>query len=75
MKFNLISHSDALLLRKRAIIESMRDQRKNISQIDYSRHRSPINFVVNLLSGLIAYSSQDKKPSPHLDALLVPIVV
>jgi hypothetical protein len=71
----LVSHLDALLLRKRAIIESIHDQLKNISQIDHSRHRSPINFVVNLLSGLIAYSFQDKKPSLHLDSLLVPIVV
>jgi hypothetical protein len=74
MQGQMIAHLDALLLRKRAIIESIHDQLKNISQIDHSRHRSPINFVVNLLSGLIAYSFQDKKPTLHLDSLLVPIV-
>jgi len=54
---------DALFLRKRAIIESVIDQLKNISQIEHSRHRSPVNFMVNLVCGLIAYSRQPKKPS------------
>jgi len=43
------------------------DQLKNISQIEHSRHRSPINFVVHLIAGLLAYSFQDKKPGLHLD--------
>jgi hypothetical protein len=59
--------SDKLLLRKRAIIESIIDQLKNISQIEHSRHRSPINFVVHLIAGLMAYSHQEKKPGLHLD--------
>ena len=46
---------DRLLLRKRAIIESVNGQLKNISQIEHTRHRSPVNFLVNLVSGLIAY--------------------
>lgn len=54
---------DQLFLRQRAIIETIIDQLKNISQIEHSRHRSPQNFVVNLLCGLIAYSHQPKKPS------------
>ncbi|PCS23859.1 Mobile element protein [Candidatus Enterovibrio escicola] len=36
---------------------------KNISQIEHSRHRSCISFMVNLLAGLSAYSFQPKKPS------------
>ena len=68
MQGQLISRLDALLLRKRAIIESINDQLKNISQIEHTRHRSPINFVVNLMSGLIAYSFQEKKPSLQLDS-------
>jgi hypothetical protein len=67
MKNRLMHLSDKLLLRKRAIIESIIDQLKNISQIEHSRHRSPINFVVHLIAGLIAYSHQDKKPGLHLD--------
>ena len=67
MKNQLMHLSDKLLLRKRAIIESIIDQLKNISQIEHSRHRSPLNFVVHLVAGLIAYSHQDKKPGLHLD--------
>lgn len=67
MKNHLLHLSDKLLLRKRAIIESIIDQLKNISQIEHARHRSPTNFVVHLLAGLIAYSHQDKKPGLHLD--------
>ena len=67
MKNHLMHLSDKLLLRKRAIIESIIDQLKNISQIEHSRHRSPVNFVVHLVAGLLAYSHQDKKPGLHLD--------
>jgi Transposase DDE domain len=55
--------NDRLLLRKRAIIECVIDQLKNISQIEHSRHRSVVNFMVNLICGLIAYARQPKKPS------------
>ena len=68
MKNRLMPLSDKLLLRKRAIIESITDQLKNISQIEHTRHRSPLNFCVNVLCGLIAYCHQPKKPSLHLDA-------
>src|SRR5258708_11483240 len=67
MKNRLMPLAEKLLLRKRAIIESIIDQLKNISQIEHSRHRSPTNFVVHLVAGLIAYSYQDKKPGLHLD--------
>ncbi|MFL5628634.1 MAG: IS982 family transposase [Ktedonobacteraceae bacterium] len=67
MKNHLMHLSDKLLLRKRAIIESIIDQLKNSSQIEHSRHRSPVNFVVHLIAGLLAYSHQDKKPGLHLD--------
>lgn len=67
MKNHLMPLSDKLLLRKRAILESILDQLKNIAQIEHSRHRSPTNFVVHLVAGLLAYSHQDKKPGLHLD--------
>lgn len=63
---------DRLLLRHRAIVESVIDQLKNISQIEHSRHRSPVNFLVNLVCGLIAYCHQPKKPSLALDLHLPP---
>jgi transposase len=66
MHNRLLEWSDRLLLRKRAIIETITDQLKNICQIEHSRHRSPINFLVNLIAGLIAYCHQPKKPSLRL---------
>jgi transposase len=69
MKPRLMRLTDKLLARKRAIIESVIDQLKNISQIEHSRHRSPVNFCVNVLCGLIAYCHQPKKPALNLDDL------
>lgn len=66
MKNKLMPLVDKLLLRKRALIESVNDQLKNVSQIEHTRHRSPINFLVNLVAGLIAYTYQPKKPSLNL---------
>lgn len=65
MKPKLLNAFDKIMLRKRAVIESVNDQLKNISQIEHSRHRSPFNFAVNLVAGLIAYSLQPLKP--HID--------
>src|SRR6266581_111875 len=63
MRNRLLDVSDKLLLRKRAIIETINDQLKNICQIEHSRHRSPIHFLVNLVAGLIVYCHRPKKPS------------
>lgn len=60
---------DRILLRKRAVVESVIDQLKNISQIEHYRHRSVTSFLVNLLCGLIAYTHQPKKPSLSRDTL------
>jgi len=67
MRNILLPLADHLLLRKRALIETIIDQLKNICQIEHSRHRSPYNFCVHLLAGLIAYCHLPKKPSLHLD--------
>jgi len=63
MKNQLVLWTDRMLLRKRAIIETIIDQLKNISQIEHSRHRSVSNFFVNVLCGLIAYCRRPSKPS------------
>lgn len=44
MKNKLMQISDKLLLRKRAIIESINDQQKNIFVLEHSRYRSPVNL-------------------------------
>ena len=50
-----MSVSDKLLLRKRAIIETVNDELKNIAQVEHSRHRSFDNFIVNILGAIAAY--------------------
>jgi len=70
MTNHLMRLTDKLLARHRAIIETVIDQLKNISQIEHSRHRSPVNCFVNILCGLIAYCHQPKKPSLRLHFLL-----
>jgi len=66
MRNRLLPLLDKIMLRKRAIIESVNDQLKNISQIEHSRHRSVANCFVNLLGGLIAYTWREKKPSLNI---------
>lgn len=58
---------DKLLSRKRSIIERVIDQLKNISQIEHSRHHSPVNGMVNIICGLIAHCHRPKKPGLRLD--------
>jgi hypothetical protein len=66
MKPRVLETFDKLLLRKRSIIETINDQLKNIFTLEHSRHRSLINFFVNALAALVAYSYQPKKPSLNL---------
>ena len=70
MKNHLIPLADKILLRKRSIIETINGQLKNISQIEHSRHRNFVNFLLNLFAGLIAYCLQAKKPSIRIDDML-----
>ena len=69
MKNKLMNFYDKIMLRKRAIIETIIDQLKNISDIEHSRHRSVFNFFSNMLGGLLAYTFKDKKPCIKLAGL------
>jgi transposase len=66
MKNKLMPVLDKILLRKRALIECVNDQLKNISQIEHTRHRSTTNGIVNMLAAVVAYTFQPKKPSLDL---------
>ncbi|HMR89837.1 MAG TPA: IS982 family transposase [Saprospiraceae bacterium] len=63
MKSMNLSDTDKILLRKRALIETVNDELKNICSIQHTRHRSIQGFLNNAISALIAYQSFDKKPS------------
>lgn len=63
MHNRLLALTDKLLLRKRALIETVNDQLKNISQVEHTRHRSLWNFLGNVAGALLAYTWREKKPS------------
>jgi len=67
MKNALMHIYDKILLRKRAVVESVNDILKNQCQIEHTRHRSFDNFITNLISGLIAYSFYPTKPNINID--------
>ena len=67
MKGALMSVSDRLLLRKRAIIETVNDELKNIAQVEHSRHRCFDNFIVNMLGAIAAYCCFPKKPCINVE--------
>ncbi|NOY37149.1 MAG: IS982 family transposase [Chlorobi bacterium] len=69
MKNSLMLISDKIMLRKRALIESVFDELKNVCQIEHTRHRSQEGFIINLISGLIAYCYLPKKPSLNLEVV------
>ncbi len=57
------------MLSKRFIIETINDQLKNISQIEYSRHRSLQGFMLNVLEELIVYCFKENKPPLNISRL------
>ena len=63
MKNSLMSIADKIPLKKRALIETVNDELKNIAQIEHSRHRSFNNFIANTLSSIAVYCFFDKKPA------------
>jgi hypothetical protein len=62
MKNYLLSLNDKIMLRKRSLIESVFDILKNRMNLEHTRHRSPINFLVNALACLFAYQLRTNKP-------------
>jgi hypothetical protein len=67
MKGHIMSLSDKILLHKRAIIETINDELKNLCQIEHTRHRSVNGFVINILGALTAYCFFPKKPSLNIE--------
>ena len=66
MKPQLLSLYDKILLRKRALIETVNEQLKSHFQLEHTRHRSSVNFMINLVAALVAYSHQPNKPHLNL---------
>ena len=64
-----LSASDEIFLKKRVLIESVIKELKTQTQVEHTRHRSFINFQVNAISVLIAYTYLLKKPTLKLGEL------
>jgi hypothetical protein len=64
-----LSVSDEVLLKKRMIIESVIRELKTQTQVEHSRHRSFVNFQVNVVSALMAYQLLESKPSLNVSEL------
>ena len=60
-KKDLIPMLDKVLLRKRFIIETLFDKLKSSMGLEHTRHRSPINALVHILSCLAAYTLAQPK--------------
>lgn len=65
------SDFDHALLRQRSLIETVFDELKKLTQIEHTRHRSPNNFIVNLLGGIVAYCLIPQKPTKRLQTLAI----
>ena len=64
-----LSVSDEVLLKKRMLIESVIRELKTQMQVEHTRHRSFVNFQVNVFSALIAYQLLENKPSLNFSEL------
>ena len=56
MGLQALSDKKNYYLQHRGLIETVFDCLKNLCNIDHTRHRSPLNFFVNIWSALIAYT-------------------
>jgi hypothetical protein len=54
MKNRFLRFYYKLLLRKRALIETLDDQLRNISRVEHKCHRSLWNFLDNVMAVLVA---------------------
>ena len=69
MKNSLMNLYDKILLRKRALVETVNDELKNVCHIEHTRHRSVENFAVNVLAAIIAYNMLPKKPEMNIEII------
>lgn len=69
MKKKVRTAFEKFFLAKRNLVETVIEQLKSICHIEHARHRSPLNFLVNLVGGLAAYAIKPRKPSIKITKL------
>ncbi|SPR09675.1 transposase [Orientia tsutsugamushi] len=62
MKTYLLNIEDKRLLNKHSLIESVFNVLKKHMHLEHTRHRSPINFFVHMISSLSSYSISKLNP-------------
>ena len=71
MKNYLMPLIEKILLRKRFLIETIFDILKVHMNLSHTRHRSPTNCCVNILSCLVAYQLRENKPTIKFSKTLI----
>ena len=66
MRNHLMVLGDKIMLRKRFVIETVLNILKSEMGLEHTRHRSPVNAMVHILSCLVAYAYRPGKPSVSL---------
>lgn len=69
MKPKLMCFEDSELLKKRSMIESVFHILKDILLVNHTRHRSPVNFLINITAALCAYCLYPNKPSIKMNGM------
>jgi len=63
MKNRLVDIENRLFIMKRGMVESVIELLKSACNIDHTRHRSPVNAIVNIWAAIAAYCFFERKPS------------
>ena len=72
MKNKFYNLHDALMLKKRGVVESVGNILKNIFSLEHSRHRSVAGVFVHIFSCLIVYAFKEDKPTIFKKKLALP---
>ena len=72
MKNYLMPLEDKINLRKRSLVETVFGIMKNVFNLEHTRHRSPANFLVNIMSCIVAYMIQYPKNRARKQNILIP---
>jgi hypothetical protein len=70
MKPKLMCFEESEILKKRSVVESVFHILKDILTLNHTRHRNPVNFMVNIFSALCAYCLYPGKPAIKFKAKL-----
>jgi IS5 family transposase len=68
MKNDLMAIIDKLLLQRRFVVETVFDALKSKFGLGHTRHRSPTNAMVHIMSCIAAYQLTPNKPKMKPDA-------